>query len=370
MNASQVQRPRVLILGGGYAGLTVARALAGDFELVLVSPSATFLDTVKLHQSVHTPLARLQIPYASLLEPWHVSFHQASADMDTSRVLEWLDAGCLPLKDQCLTFDYLVLASGAQAKSIAQNTDCYTLDRLKTLDFSLRLQAFLDTTSPQERVLSVVGGGATGVQFLFELDDYLRRQRANCLIHFIHPGSSLLDAFPAKFSEYTLAKLRSRRGTIDHYPESYFLGQQNGRVRIQCPHRQRSLESAFSLVFAGLEPNPPLTTTAYGQVVMQGQVLERCFAAGDCASFRGDGMNSLSAQVAVQKARSVARNIRLSHSGRALQAYDYQERGYFVSLGPGDGIGWLLHPANILTGLAAFTVKQAIEAQFRWVLQR
>ena len=93
------------------------------------------------------------------------------------------------------------------------------------------------------------------------------------------------------------------------------------------------------------------------------------FAAGDCARYAGGGLDAMTAQAAVRKGKLVAENIRRLSRHEPLAAYDYQALGYFLSLGPLDGIGWLGSPGNILSGAPAFTVKIAVEAQFNLFLR-
>ena len=130
------------------------------------------------------------------------------------------------------------------------------------------------------------------------------------------------------------------------------------------------LPSHLSLLFLGVKPNPfPIETNAFGQVIGAGELLDRIFAAGDCARFAGAGANTLSAQVAVRKGKTVAGNIlRQGNRDPKMEPYDYEEQGYFVSLGPSDGIGWLDSKENIITGVSALTIKKAAEAQYSLLL--
>ena len=55
--------------------------------------------------------------------------------------------------------------------------------------------------------------------------------------------------------------------------------------------------------------------------------------------------------------------MRLKNESKRLKPYNYKELGYFLSLGRGDGVGWMLHPENVIDGPPALVIKEAIEVQ-------
>jgi NADH dehydrogenase len=107
-----------------------------------------------------------------------------------------------------------------------------------------------------------------------------------------------------------------------------------------------------------------LKTNAYGQVVGKGEVLENILSAGDCSRFDSSGLNSLTAQAAVRKGKLVARNILQLKNGDKPHRYSYQEKGYLVSLGALDAIGWVGLRCNLVKGFPASVIKDAMETQY------
>jgi NADH dehydrogenase len=99
-----------------------------------------------------------------------------------------------------------------------------------------------------------------------------------------------------------------------------------------------------------------------------GQLLQEIFSAGDCADYAGNGLNQLSAQAAVRKGKLVAHNIRNLNAGRGLHRYRYQEKGYLLSLGSVDAVGWLGLRCNLIKGFAANVLKEAMESQYNLYL--
>ena len=107
-----------------------------------------------------------------------------------------------------------------------------------------------------------------------------------------------------------------------------------------------------------------MSSNAYGQVEIDNQLLPDIFSAGDCADFAGKGLNLLTAQAALRKGKLVAHNIRNRNAGRGLRRYRYQEKGYLLSLGPIDAVGWLGLRCNLFTGFVANSLKEAMESQY------
>jgi NADH dehydrogenase len=81
------------------------------------------------------------------------------------------------------------------------------------------------------------------------------------------------------------------------------------------------------------------------------------------------GSNLLTSQSALRKGRAAAKNILLQAGVlRFCLPYMHQDSGYLLSLGPSDAIGWIGSKNKLISGLPAFMAKEAIEAQYDWLL--
>jgi NADH dehydrogenase len=81
------------------------------------------------------------------------------------------------------------------------------------------------------------------------------------------------------------------------------------------------------------------------------------------------GSNLMTSQSALRKGRAVAKNILLKAGVlRFCLPYMHQDIGYLLSLGPSDAIGWIGSKNTLVSGLPAFMAKEAIEAQYDWLL--
>ncbi len=392
-----------MILGGGYAGLSAAILLGRQtdrFEVTLIDGSDAYLSSIQLHRTVHTPLSKLRIEYQSLASRYNFRFLRERLDFDRSLLPMWAEAGEVPTADGRVPFDYLCLCTGAGGVPIESDTDpeligskLLPLDYLKEHSLDSILAEHLEhlrpagsaaaeegrSTNPADSKsnspdrtarISIVGGGATGIQFLFELDEHLKSTGRPYELALVDLEDRVMKTLSSGFHDYVAKRMRERG--IVYYPGVRFRRQEGETIVGERTNdgSELRIESGLTLLFPGVQGRPfPMRANRHGQLEVAGAAIPNVFAAGDCVHFDAPGMNAPTAQAAVRKGRLLAENIQRLENGEALQSYSYPELGYFLSMGPWDGIGWMLVRFTVLTGVAAFAVKEAIEVQFRLFLE-
>ena len=364
---------RVVIVGGGYAGLACAldlRKLAPRAELHLVDPGDAHVKQTRLHEALHRPLADLRVPFSELAGRYGFEHHRAAlgddAAFDAEALRTWHDDGAVPLAGERLACDYLVIATGARPRLRAEASS-RVADQLILREREGR--AFVDSclleADGDAAGATIVGGGASGVQYAFELAQVLRRRARGTPIRLIDSEDRLLSALPVSTHDYVAAQMQA--AGISYLPRTAYLGQTSASLRVRHldEDSEQSLPSALTLLFGGVEAYPfALRANRYGQVVVDGKTLVRVFAAGDCARYAARGLDALTAQAAVRKGKHVAANISRLHRGRPPVAYGFQELGYIVSMGSLDSVGWVLVRENIVRGAAATALRKVVEAQY------
>ena len=177
-------RPRVVIAGAGFGGLTCARALRNAPVHVLVIDRNNYhLFTPLLYQVASALLDPGEIarPVRELIRPLsNAEFRQAEitgADLD-KRILE-TDRGPIP-------YDYLVLATGSQSDYFGNASLARHAFGLKELDEGLALRNRILTQFEASRwvadaekrrmmlTFAVVGAGPTGVELAGALSELIR----------------------------------------------------------------------------------------------------------------------------------------------------------------------------------------------------
>ncbi|RKN29117.1 NAD(P)/FAD-dependent oxidoreductase [Micromonospora musae] len=155
MTENTQPRPTVVVLGGGYSGITVAKALDDIADVTLVAPSDAFVHNNAAWRALVEPewVDRIFLPYERLLNRGHF-LRDRAVSVDGRRVT--LASG------RQLEPDFLILATGSSypfpAKVDEPNAET---GRAK---FRQAHQALLDAG----RVL-VVGAGPTGLELAGEI---------------------------------------------------------------------------------------------------------------------------------------------------------------------------------------------------------
>lgn len=364
---------RVAIIGGGYAGLSCLfqlRRQKPDIEIHLLDPNSCHIKNNHLHQTLDRPLQDFSVPFAALAERLGFSFHQQGCTWETRQLLNWQQNRALELANGTLSFDHLVLATGAKPVALPGGDFCFGLDEFRQGTGPELIERFRERIGDRPAHCTVVGSGPSGIQFLFALQDRLTRWRIAHQLNLVTLDRQLVPELPEAFHQKLLAAMRVRE--IGFFPASRFIGQQGTCMQLQPVDGSapKTIESDLTLLFPGVEPRPKrIKTNEFGQVLQDGVCLDNIFAAGDCADFSGSGLNSLTAQAAVRKGRLVAANLAALAGGGKLTPYTYRERGFFLALGPFDGLGWLGWRRNLVSGLTAMAVKELLEAQYDLLLE-
>lgn len=182
---------RILIVGGGYAGMLAAVRLAKrtrgrGVAIALVDPKAHFVERIRLHEDA-AGAVRPRRSLASMLEGTGVAPIAGSVrgvDLAARRA-EIVPAGSGAVLREA--FDDLVLATGSRAARVPSRAlSCATEEDM------LALRAKLATLAAGARVV-VVGGGLTGVELAAELAE----RRAGLRVTLVSDGDVLPDATPA-----------------------------------------------------------------------------------------------------------------------------------------------------------------------------
>jgi NADH dehydrogenase len=303
---------RVLIIGGGFAGLECARTLAGDSRFVV-----TLVDRTNHH--LFQPLL-YQVATASLAAPDIArSIRQILADAPNITVLMDEITGIDPAAKHvmgksgvCHPFDYLLLAAGARTsffgkpqwepltlglKSLADAQDIR-----RTVLTNLEQAELCTDEAERTRLMTVaiVGGGPTGVELAGAFADLIHRSlRTNfrridtskLRVVLIEGSERVLEAFDEDQSEYARQRLRKLGVEV-------WTGKRVGEIRSGEVHFTDGtmLESRAIIWAAGIEAQPltgqlgvPLADRA-GRVTPEPDLslpgLPDIFVAGDLVRMR------------------------------------------------------------------------------------
>jgi NADH dehydrogenase len=362
----------LVILGGGYAGLMALITLKNrspNAYITLIDPRPYHLVITRLHETVHRPLETIQISFAHLAKRFDFIHKQCAIEFDQTMLTKWDKEKCLQVGDETIPFDYLLIATGALSGPADNPPNIYDLNSLSKNCFALVLQKLITDTTSVQVVINIVGAGPTGIQFAFEISHVLLRCHKNFRLNLIDSHEKLLSAFPTEMSDYVEQRMSEKQ--ISLLNNQYYKGAQGDQIVLENKQSGEKtwLASDLTLLLLGKKPQLTLHANCSGQVINDQTVLNHIFTAADCSYYDEMGSNLLTSQSALRKGRAAAKNILLQAGVlRFCLPYMHQDIGYLLSLGPSDAIGWIGSKNKLISGLPAFMAKEAIEAQYDWLL--
>ncbi|WP_216215956.1 NAD(P)/FAD-dependent oxidoreductase [Amycolatopsis aidingensis] len=403
---------RIVIVGGGYVGMTVARRLRA--KLSRDEAAVTVVDP----RSYMTYQPFLAEAAAGSVEPRHVVvplrevltgcqvFCGEVTGMDSAR-----RSVTLRVPDghtEQLGYDLLVVAPGSVSKTLPIPGLAEHAVGFKTLEEAIylrnhvlsRLDAAASTLDPvlRKRLLTFafVGGGYAGIEAMAELEDmarhalpYYENLRAEDMRWvLVEAMDRIMPEVSAPLARYTLDRLAERG--FESYLNTTMTSVQDGHVVLD-----NGVEfDADTVVWtAGVKPSPMLANTDLplderGRVrcsaTLAVEATPGVFAAGDCAAVPDltskdpDAVCAPSAQHAARQARRLARNIIARLHGGTQRRYRHSYAGSVASLGLYRGVAeiygvklkgapaWALHRGYHLATMPTAHRKARIAAD--WAL--
>jgi apoptosis-inducing factor 2 len=326
----------VAVIGGGYAGSAVAKALDEEAEVVLIDPKDAFVHAAGALRALVRPdwAESIFFPYDTLLKRGRFVRGRAAA-VDPE--------GATLASGERIDADYLVLASGSGYPFPAKwETD-------STSRALARLRAVHAELSAAERVL-ILGAGPVGL----ELSGEIKAVWPDKQVVVVDPAERLVPEFAPRMREELRRQLEElgvdlRLGTrLAAQPPTepgrradFTVATTGGEVRADLWFRCHGVHVDSGYLRAGLAAartaRGPVRVTEDLRVVGQ----ERVYAVGDLA----DLAEAKTAAHAVQHAEVVARNVLAQLRGeRPASVYRTPPASILLPLGPRAGVGQLATP--------------------------
>ncbi len=370
---------RIVIVGGGAGGLILATKLGRStkarphIKVTLIDASPTHIWKPLLHEVAAGTLNSYEdeIPYFSHGAKNGYEFiqgHVSQIEVDkNSVVLDKIedDKGRCVRKSIQIQYDQLVLAVGSTVNDFGVPgvfDHCYLLDsRAEAERLHKQISAYLlslkydpDTSRDRPFIVSVIGGGATGVELAAELMSAVKTLSQShelkeidklIKVRIIEAGETLLPGQNSESIEVAnhgiaelnieiCKKMRVTRVAADSIVVN------EGETLSSDLHVWTTGINAPSVIRAsGLEP-----LNKIGQIVVDSCLKvtnqTNIYAFGDCAELSVDGKRlGPRAQVAQQQAVYLSKALLQSISGGPLAPFEFQEHGSIFSLGRKVAVG-------------------------------
>ncbi|MCG7611275.1 MULTISPECIES: NAD(P)/FAD-dependent oxidoreductase [Mycobacterium] len=360
MTETTAQNTRVVVIGGGYAGVLAANRLQGTpgVAVTLVNPRPEFVERIRLHQLAvgnHDATAA----YDTLLGPGVRLLVDGADHIDADIRQVQMISG------EVLDYDYLVYAVGSTAGvpgSVPGAAEfAYPLSELEQAQ---RLRARLQDV-PMSAPVVVVGGGLTGIEAAAELAEAGRQ---------VTLVTDVVGASVGAGARRSIVKALTKLGvSIIDGPEILVSGVEADAITLADGNRLPSALTVWTTGFGvpGLAAASGLRTDELGRLLTDETLTSiddaRIVAAGDAASPSGVPLR-MSCQSAGPLGVQAANTVLARIAGAEPEVINQAFAGQCVSVGRNAGTVQLCHsddsPRRIFIGgrTGAFVKEQVCRA--------
>lgn len=351
--------PRVVIIGGGFAGLTLARKLkSADLQIVMLDKNNFHTFQPLLYQVATAGLEPDSIAYPLrkiLRRQKNLIFRMA----EVTRI--YPDTQEIATSIGNIRYDYLVIAIGSLPNYFGNEELSRKVLPLKSIQnaFELRnivLQRFekallVTDVEARESLLTFViaGGGPTGVEIagaLAELKkhilpvDYPELDIRRMQIHVVEAASKLLSTMSPEASQKSLEFLKELGVTV--WLNSAVKNYDGVNVELG---NGKSLRTDTVIWTAGvngarLEGVPAESIARNGRLMVDNfnrlKSHQNIFVIGDLALMPSEGYDRghpMVAQVAIQQGRTLGENLQRQLRGKELKPFVYSNLGDLATIG-------------------------------------
>jgi len=376
--SAAADRPRVLILGGGFAGVGAAQKLKdADADVVLVDRHDYHTFQPLLYQFATGLLETTGVGHSlrDLLEHrGNATIHKANVtSVDFDRRTVGFD-GLAPI-----TYDYLVLGLGAEVNFFGTEGAAEHAFPMYTLPHALRLKDHLlerwEAADRDRKLVAdgalnvvVVGGGPTGVETAGAIAELYRGAFAkdyrdiaveDARVTLVEAGSELFPMFKPKLRTYAAKALGDR--TVEVRTGNVVSSVSPTRVTL----KSGDVLDAHTLVWgAGLQGNELVKSLGIelqrGNRIGVGPDLalpqhSEVYVVGDIAAITDSKTGQVLPQlgsVALQSGEHVGETIARRLAGKATKPFAYRDKGTMATIGRKAAVVQMLG-GRTMTGLKA-----------------
>lgn len=357
---ADLNKPRIIIIGGGFGGLEVAKGLNGSKAQVVLFDRYnhhTFQPLLYQVASSGLETSSIVFPFRKRFAKQNDFFFRMGEVIAIKPQENYIETSIGQLK-----YDYLVIANGAttnyygmkdvEENAIPMKTIIDAIQLRNKIIRNLEIALLTDDLEQMNSLMDfvIVGGGPTGVELagaLTELKkhvfpkDYKELEFTHMDIHLVEAGPRLLNGMSAKASEKALEYLQNM-GVKVHL--STAVKSYNGtEVLLNTGERLISR----TLIWAAGVKGSPIDGLSANAIGKSGRIIvdefnrvkgyENIFAIGDAAVMEGDAGfpqgHPMMAPPAMQQGQLLAKNLKRLLQQKTMKPFRYFDKGSMATIG-------------------------------------
>jgi len=336
----------IIVVGGGFAGLTAAEALRPlrkYFEIRIIDrkPTSDFLPCLPdiIGRKVHPK--NLVVDLKSFCDPRGLTFVNEEViriDLNNHKVYT---------SQNNYAYDYLIAAPGAETNFYGHNAVAAQAYTLSSVEGIMRIQdRIANNNEGSLENFIIAGGGYTGIEIATNLWRYYKLTGKEKRIIIVEKSGSLLGPLPSWMKDYTLRNLQRMGIEVLFNCGVEDVGE--GTVALYAP--QGRYQNAMLIWTAGVKApdfiqDLPCSKGPQGRVTVDPylRVDAKTFVLGDCAFIEYNAKPlRMGIQFSIAQGQLAAQNIKRSIGKRPLKMYKPLDLGYVVPMANNFSCGQVL----------------------------
>lgn len=358
------ERKKIVIVGGGFGGLHLAKNLKGlPFDVLLIDKTNHHLFQPLLYQVATASLSPADIgtPLREILR------HQKNISvlMDEVLSVDKNNKSLLLKSTKSISYDFLVLAVGTIPHYFGNNSWETFAPGLKTIADAIYIREKIlhafekaeSLTDENERkkqlTFVIIGGGPTGVEMAGSIaeiahttmrNNFRRLDPSIAKIHLVEALPSILPMYSPKLS------LRAKKD-LEKLGVIVCVGKKVAQVTKEGVHLEDSFIATNNIIWAAGNKTPPFLSSIGTPLDRMGRVIvsedlsiphfPEIFVIGDAACTLDKEKKPLPcvAPVAIQQGRHVALILRnIIYNPRSRPPFTYFDKGSMATIGKGKAV--------------------------------
>lgn len=392
MTIMNIVRPKIVVLGAGYAGLMTTKQLTKvlspeEAEIILVNKHNYHYETTWLHEvaagTINHNQARVMLSDVVSQNRVRLIYDEVEkVDKEEKKVV---------LSNAELSYDYLVVALGFESntfgiKGMEENAFAIKdIDSCRLIREHMEYQFAKYNNNPdaEDHSLTILvgGGGFTGIELVGELAERVPElckkydiDRSKAKIINVEATPSILPGFDEELITYAKQSLEARGvefrlGAMikECTEDSFIVGEEAEEVKAGTIVWTGGVTGNSVLGASGFELNRGKVSVTDDLRLPED---ENIFVLGDCAwvwNKEADRPYPPTAQIALQQGVATAKNIKALMYNQPLNNFEFHDKGTVASLGSTDGMGSVFNGKKLF-GKPAAVMKKVVDNRSLFLL--
>jgi len=355
---------KVVILGGGFAGINAAKGLGNSkFDVWIIDKTNHHLFQPLLYQVASAALSPgdIAVPIREILNP----FDNITVLMGEAGAIDKEKREVILKNGDRIGYEYLIVATGARHSYFGNENWEQFAPGLKTLNDALKIRERIllsfemaercDSIAEAKKYLNfvIIGGGPTGVEMAgaiaeiaYEtmLKDFRRIDTTKTKIYLVEGSPHILPVYPEKLS-------LKAQGYLEHFGVNVITGKRVTNITKEGVMVENTFIPTENMLWAAGNQASPVLKTLNVPLDRQGRVIvdtdmtipdhPEVFVLGDAACAmdkKGKPFPGLAA-VAIQQGRYVAQILRKRILKKDRPPFVYFDKGTMATIGKTKAIG-------------------------------